>query len=223
MLKLLVLSVFLCAAATSFAQTDSLEKSLSDSLTDLKNFGKDLDPNQQAAGNNQAKNQRQASEILPKNASLLDRMILKIKDKFEQEMKSNPFRRMSGPEIESIVLERTKGNVIGNYLSKSPRVLYFIVNFLRDEFAMHDMFQIFKKEKELKKYSYFVIGNLIFFFFLGLYYDKKSKGGFISAIFRKIFFFVLSTVVSFAVFYVIFHGELKPTVGIAHEAITKAI
>lgn len=199
---------------------DDLENQLDETLTEmqepaevLKAPGADVEEPEETAD----------PSIGSKDEGLFDRMIGKMREKFMNQFKQNPLRHMSALEVEKLIRERTQGNMIGDYLAESPRAMYFMVNFMRDEFAIPDLMGIFQKEKELKMYSYFVIGNLIFFFLLGWYYDKKSDSGFLRTILRKIFLALLSTSISIAVFYMIFHKEVRPTVLIAKEAIMKPI
>lgn len=215
-----VIFLILSLSAGLMAQeNDDLENQLDETLMEMQEPGEVL----KAPGAEVTEQPQDDPSIGSKEEGLFDRMIGKMREKFMNQLKQNPLRHMSALEVEKLIRERTQGNMIGDYLAESPRAMYFMVNFMRDEFAISDLMEIFKKEKELKIYSYFVIGNLIFFFLLGWYYDKKSNSGFLRTILRKIFLALLSTSVSIAVFYMMFHKEVRPTVLIAKEAIMKPI
>ena len=214
----LVLILILSISLSAFTQDDSnadLDAQLDQALMELQEPGEVLEDVPETS--------EQDPSIGGKDDGLFDRMLKKMRSRFSQQLKKNPLRFMTAKEVETLILERTQGNIVGDYLKNSPRAMYFIVNFMRDEFALPQMMQILDKEKELKRYSYFVIGNIIFFFLLGWYYDKTSNTGLLRTIFRKIFLGLLSTSISFAVFYVMFHKEVQPTVGIAKEAMMKPI
>lgn len=200
---------------------DDLEANLDETLTEMQAEGDILEPDVEKPAQNQ--NSQNDPSIGNAEEGLFDRLMSKMRAKFTEQLKMNPLRHMSAREVEEIIKDRTRGNIIGDYLSQSPRAMYFTVNFMRDEFAIPELMGVFKKEKEMKTYSYFVLGNLIFFFFLSWYYDRRSNAGFIRTVLRKIFLALLSTAISCAVFYVLFHKELKPTIGIAKEAIFKEL
>ena len=180
---------------------DDLENQLDETLTEMQEPAEVLKA--PGAEVEDSENTTDPS-VGPKDEGVFARMIGKMREKYMNQFKKNPLRHMSALEVEKLIKERTQGNMIGDYLAESPRAMYFMVNFMRDEFAIPDLM-----------YSYFVIGNLIFFFLLGWYYDKKSDSGFLRTILRKIFLALLSTSISIAVFYMIFHKEVRPTVLIA--------
>lgn len=193
-----------------------LELALDDTLQDLQEPGEDI------LHEGDGDMEKEISGKEGDQANLFERLMSKVRKKMLEKVQESPFHDMHPRKIENLILEKTEGTFAGDFLKNSPRLLYFIASFLKSKNAMTDLMGIFKREKDLKKYSYFVLGNIIFFLLLGWYYDRKSKGGLIKWLFRKIFFFLLSTGLCFLVFYMIFHREIKSTLYIAKDAITKS-
>lgn len=203
---------------------DDLEKELDATLSEMSQVGGLLDSSKKQDSKLED-NIKKEKEFSPKEAgrSLFDRILKKAQDQLYKKLQENPFSKMSALETQKFILDKTKGNILGDFLEKSPRIMYFIVRFIKDDMAIKKLANILKRQEDLKLYSYILIGNIIFFFLLGWYYDHKSKGGIIRAVLRKLFFFCLSTVVSLMIFYMLFHQELKPTLHIVADAIMQPV
>lgn len=126
-------------------------------------------------------------------------------------LKTNPFSAMSEAEIETMILLRTDGSLVNNFLRTNHKLRDTVVNLIKDKKATPALLSIINRPDALKKYGIACIIVVMIGFFLNL---KNSKGGMLKRIFYKIFLGVITLLTNLAIFYLIFEKELTPTISI---------
>lgn len=147
------------------------------------------------------------SGLLPDmNAPMSDLM----KGAMKEFLKENPLSKLPPEEVKSMIMVQVTGKPMEQVFKKNPKLLDFVVAWLRDKKALPSLMGILNKQKELKQYgiAFFVV------FILSFILNLMSKGTLISRIFKKILITIGALSLNFGIFYWFFRAELSPTVDI---------
>lgn len=118
--------------------------------------------------------------------------------------------------VKEQVIKAFAGTAIGGYVQKSPRLINFFVDFLRDEKALLSGIKIFKDRQRLKLYLYFWIGIMFAAYYLKRLFVSKYWSGPAKAIAAALYSCTV-TVITMSTFCLIFDEEMKPILTVIHR------
>jgi hypothetical protein len=114
------------------------------------------------------------------------------------------------------ILESLKGNAFENFLRSSPKLLDFMVDFMRDEKAVLNAIQIFKNKSRLKLYLYCWIGIMFLTYYARkLFISKHWSRGVRS--FASLMFSLTVTTITMSTFCLIFEAEMRPIISLVKK------
>ncbi len=118
--------------------------------------------------------------------------------------------------IRDQILRSFEGGTLGGHLKNSPRLMSFLVDFMRDKDALLNSIAIFKDRARLKIYLYFWIGIMF-----ASYYTKRL---FISKYWKRpvrilagLMFTLTISLITLSTFGLIFQDELRPIVALVKK------
>ena len=143
-------------------------------------------------------------------AALLDDKVLAI---LQRTLKERPVASLSVEKVKAMILEKTQGTFMADVFERFPRILHFVVDFVRDEKAVPGLLGILTRKDDLKSYGYFWLVIFVFGLFIKSRLIKPKW------VFKKRFLYSLSfslvlSSVSLYIFYSLFSEEITPTLSV---------
>lgn len=129
-------------------------------------------------------------------------------------MRSNPFSSMDKEELRSMLVGRTAGTKLGNFLKNSPRLVTVLVDIAHDEKAIPSFISLINKPGKIKMYGFVVGSVFVIAFILNLF---NSKSSLLKRVVNKFLIMGCAATINFGAFYFIFKQELQPTLNIIFQ------
>lgn len=144
-------------------------------------------------------------------SSLLDDKVVKV---VQRMFKESELKKIPKKQVTDMILEKSKGSMIENYLRNSPRLVDAFADVLRDEKAMPGLVGIFLRKDDLKIYAIiWLVLMFLSYIIKRLVFPPEWQKSWP----KRALLSLLFTTISVSIFYKMFYAELKPTVTILVE------
>lgn len=167
-------------------------------------------------------NLEQVKKIAEQNKIKLDDNVFtgllkgESKSALAEMLNSNPFEEMSLDQVKQMILIRTEGSRLNNWLKKNPVRLEAFAELVKDEKALPSLIEILNKSDKLTKYAM----GCVFIFLVGIFINlKNSDKSMIKKIILKLSVTVATLGCNVLLFYFVFKDEVSPAWNIIKKAI----